>query len=123
MTTAPLLTAGLVRAYMESINPVGADPITDNDLCWFNCLYNAVLDSDMSTTTVASMYKTGIESMYSVDSLQATLDRQFGALDGNVVDIAITDCLLRMEIAHMLNRKVYKELEVRLNQLRNGEVV
>lgn len=108
---------------MQHINPEGANPISDKDLCWFNCLYNAILDGDKSTRDVARMYKDGIQSMYTLDSLQETLQRQFEAVEGNVVDTARTDIQLRIEIARMLNPKLVPELNVRLEQIQQGEVI
>lgn len=118
-----LTTPGLVRAYMQQINPEGANPISDNDLCWFNCLYNAILDGDMSTKDVAKLYKDGIQSMYTLDSLQQTLQCQFEMVEDDVVGIARTDIQLRIEIARMLNPKLVPELKVRLEQIQQGEVV
>lgn len=99
-----LLNIGMVRAYMVSINPDGADPITDADLCWFNCMWNAIRNSDMSTKDVARQYKEGIPSMHSLAALQRSLDDLFFEDDNDILDQA--DLSLRIELAKFVGNQV-----------------
>ncbi len=119
MTNQVLDTIGLIRAYMELINLDKTKPITDDDLSWFNCKWNASLISEYSHREMAEMLGNGISPMQNIASLKKTIELQFEQ-QTTPNERALADYCIRLHIAEFVgNYAVLKQLKEERYQLLN----
>lgn len=98
-----LNTVEQVRIYMNSIKSDQQNPISDDQLKWFNCWYQAGLFSDLTRKDIASFLQDGCESYYSLESFQQTLDTIFDEDDDECY--SDQNDLLKQQIAQFLGVK------------------
>lgn len=118
MTTQPLTTVGLVRAYMQEIHIIKDRQVTDDDLGWFNCRWCAdLILKHYDANSLAAMFAYNTSPSSDIDSLQRTLNIQFGSQD------PLIDLELRIQIAKFIgNTKIKSELEYQFLQYHNTSI-